>query len=270
MANGKEIQVDDGGFARIHNAILEALAKARLSGAEFRCVMFLFRKTYGWGKKEDTISLSQWGEGTDAKRHHVMASLNTLVEKKIIYRRLDKGQTPTYGFNKYVEEWEGIEADSKRGERFHKDEEVLPEQVTVTSIGNTPVTKAGNGTVTKTGTHKRKKENIKDNLGGGSSGLGKQINELISAFSEAANIPCINSDRSKWSKEAKMQIERGLTPDDIREAVKKMRSGKDSLTVSWLGSVTKVAVAIKSERGQPRGATRILTGPNGEQIEVPA
>jgi hypothetical protein len=94
---------------------------------------------------------------------------------------------------------------------------------------------------------------------------------MITAFSEASNIPCINSDRSKWSKEAKLQIERGLTPDDIREAVKKMRSGKESLTVSWLGSVTKVAVAIKSERGQPKTGVRILRNPiTGETIEVPA
>jgi phage replication O-like protein O len=127
--------------------------------------MFLFRKTYGWGKKEDTISLSQWGEGTDAKRHHVMASLNTLIEKKIIYRRLDKGQTPTYGFNKYVEEWEGIEADTKRGERFHKDEELLPEQVTVTNIGNTLLPKQVTELLPKQVHTKERKKVLKKILG---------------------------------------------------------------------------------------------------------
>jgi phage replication O-like protein O len=163
-----DIQIDEGEFTRIHNEILCALAKARLSGAEFRCVLFLLRKTYGWQKKEDKISLSQWAEGMDSKRPHVLTTLNELVKKNIIYRRMDGGQIPTYGFNKHFDQWTGIEVDAERGKRF-KNVEVLPEQeplpgqVTVTSAGNTTVTKAGNATVTSAGTHKRKKETIKEN-----------------------------------------------------------------------------------------------------------
>ena len=59
-ATGSEIQVDAGNFTRIHNAILERLAKSTdLNGAAFRCLMFLFRQTYGFGKKQDTLSFSQ-------------------------------------------------------------------------------------------------------------------------------------------------------------------------------------------------------------------
>lgn len=167
MVSGTEIQVEDGGFARVHNALLEALAKARLSGSEFRCLMFLFRKTYGWGKKEDRISFSQWEEGTDTKKTHVFKTLNDLVQKKVIYRRLDSGQVPFYGFNKYVEQWEGVGLDSQRGERFNTEKVLpkqvpLPKQVTVTYTGNSPVTYTGNGTVTKTGNNKRKKETVKE------------------------------------------------------------------------------------------------------------
>ena len=167
MVEGKSIQVDDGDFTRIHNAILEVLSKARLSGAEFRCIHSLLRKTYGWEKKEDRISLSQWAEGTDTKRPHVLETLNALVKKNIITRRIEGGQVPVYGFNKYIEQWQGIGVDSERGKRFIK-EEVLPEQVTVpiqvtvTKAGNGSVTKAGNETVTNTGTHKRQKK-IKEN-----------------------------------------------------------------------------------------------------------
>jgi phage replication O-like protein O len=168
MLEGKEIQVDDGDYTRIHNAILEALAKARLSGAEFRCVFFLLRKTYGWQKKEDKISLSQWETGTDTKRSHLVAILNGLIEKNIIYRRLDEGQVPYFGFNKYLETWRDIGVDSDRGKRFDSevlpDKVLLPEQVTVTIEGNSTVTIAGNETVTIAGTHKRKKETIKESL----------------------------------------------------------------------------------------------------------
>lgn len=162
--NGNEIQIEQGEFTRVHNAIFDALSKARLSGAEFRCVLFLFRKTYGWNKKEDIISLSQWADGTDSKRQHVLKPLKSLIEKKIIYKRFDKGQIPTYGFNKYIEQWIGIESDSERGERFNKSE-VLPKQVTVTKAGNRTVTKTGNTSVTQTGNNKRHvKDILKDNV----------------------------------------------------------------------------------------------------------
>jgi len=162
--NGNDIQIEQGEFTRVHNAIFDALSKARLSGAEFRCVLFLFRKTYGWNKKEDIISLSQWAEGTDSKRQHVLKPLKSLIEKKIIYKRLDKGQIPTYGFNKYIEQWIGIESDAERGNRFNKNE-VLPKQVTVTKAGNSTVTKAGNRGVTQTGNNKRQvKDILKDKV----------------------------------------------------------------------------------------------------------
>jgi phage replication O-like protein O len=159
MSEDKGIQVEDGEYTRIHNAILEAMAWVRLSGAEFRCLHFLLRKTYGWRKKEDRISLSQWAEATKTKRPHVLKTLNELVEKNIIYRKSDGSQIPVYGFNKYSDTWKNVDVDSERGARFTQ-KEVLPKQVTVTNIGNTTVTKAGNGTVTNIGTHKRKKESL--------------------------------------------------------------------------------------------------------------
>lgn len=172
--SGAEIQIDAGEFVRLHNSILEKMALARLSGAEFRALMFLFRKTYGWNKKEDRISLSQWAEGTNGKRPHVLRTLNELIRKRVIYRIDDQQPVPVYGFNKYFEQWlEVFDIDSARGQRFASQNEVLPTQVTVTnagnttvtSIDNTDVTSIGNTTVTKTGTHKRNpKDTIKETV----------------------------------------------------------------------------------------------------------
>jgi phage replication O-like protein O len=104
---GDEVQVDKGNFTRVHNAIFEKLAKTRLNGQEFRAIMFLFRRTYGWNKKEDAISLSQWQEGLDlTHRQHVYPILESLLQKKIIYRNKKVGLIWVYGFNKYFEEWE--------------------------------------------------------------------------------------------------------------------------------------------------------------------
>lgn len=206
MVNGKSIQVDDGEFTRVHNAIFEALARARLSGSEFRCVMFLFRKTYGWNKKEDVISLSQWAEGTDSKRPHVLTTLNSLLKKNIIYRRLDGGQIPTYGFNKYIEQWTGIEVQSEMGNRF-QNRELLPEQVTVTKTGNTTVTNTGNGTVTKTGTHKRHKDKVKDKESGFQ-------NLMFGALVKLCMIDA-KVKRGQIARTAKTLLDAGYIPEDI-------------------------------------------------------
>lgn len=51
-------QTEDG-YTAIANEIMEALIAAELSGQEFRIALLVIRKTYGFKKKEDAISLSQ-------------------------------------------------------------------------------------------------------------------------------------------------------------------------------------------------------------------
>jgi|ERR1035437_4006583 phage replication O-like protein O len=133
--NGDEIQIDNGEFVRIHFGILEMLAKTRLNGQEFRALLFLFRKTYGWNKKEDAISLSQWCEGLGlTHRQHVVGILAGLIAKKIIYRNGKTGLIHIYGFNKYFEEWEA--GATPQGNTLYEG---------VTPQGNRSVTSQGNG-----------------------------------------------------------------------------------------------------------------------------
>lgn len=98
------IQIDDGEFTRIHNDILDGLAKARFTAMEFRCLFFLVRMTYGWQKKEDTISLSQWAAGIgidDKNRGNVLNTLNGLVTEGVIYTRSNGNNRPaTWGLKK--------------------------------------------------------------------------------------------------------------------------------------------------------------------------
>ena len=188
-ACGVDIQIDDGDYTRIHHAILEALAEARLSGAEFRVLMFLLRKTYGWNKKEDRISLSQWAEATRAARPHVLKTLNLLVAKRIIIRREDDGQVPWYSFNKYREEWQGVfDKDSARGDRFKvlPEQIPLPKQVTVTQIGNSSVTRTGNKSVTRTGTHNKQDRQSIDSVP--VSAKPKEPTEQQAVFSAVAEV----------------------------------------------------------------------------------
>lgn len=106
MESGNGVQVDKGGFVRIHNTILELLAKAPLRGQQFRCLFFLFRKTYGYNQKESKISLKEWSEGTNLLRQNVWRELQLLIKCKVIYMKSDGPKRANiYGFNKYFEQW---------------------------------------------------------------------------------------------------------------------------------------------------------------------
>jgi phage replication O-like protein O len=235
---GDDVQIDNGEFTRLHNAILEKMALARLSGAEFRALMFLFRKTYGWNKKEDRISLAQWAEGTNGKRPHVLRTLNELIRKRVIYRTDDKHLIPIYGFNKYFEDWlEVFDVDSERGQRFEKHSEVLPIQetllpiqVTVTNIGNAAVTNIGNPTVTNTGTHKRQLKTVKDS----SSSLKKctektpeqlalveRQKEIIQAYRGVLGYAVPSEGKEGIS--AKVLAQHGYTADEVIRCYRDMR-----------------------------------------------
>lgn len=151
ISNGAEIQIEDGNWSKLHNAIWEALAVAPLSGAEFRCLMFLFRQTYGWKKKEDTISASQWADATGLERRSVIRTVQGLLNKNIIYR-IDNGKTKaaTWGFNKYVETWQTVET---------SDQNVTSDEID-TSASDESDTKTSDQNVT----HKRERKNNTTNV----------------------------------------------------------------------------------------------------------
>jgi phage replication O-like protein O len=159
---GDDIQLENGNYTRIHNAILEALAKVRLAPDEYRALVFLLRKTYGFGQKEDRISLTQWQEGTGDSRPVVNAGLHHLAEMKIIYRRLE-GNIFVYGFNKYLEQWapEAFAKDSKRAANLHRNGIQLDTSIQVDTSSDIDTTNGiqldtANGSYVDT--HKRKKE----------------------------------------------------------------------------------------------------------------
>ena len=95
--------IEDGGFTRIHNDILEALARAHLSSLELRITFYIIRKTYGFHKKTDVISLSQFEE-CNASKPAIIGAIQNLVRLGVI-SRIAHGQSYEYGFNKYFENW---------------------------------------------------------------------------------------------------------------------------------------------------------------------
>lgn len=79
----------EGGFTRIANELLEALARTRLSPYETSILLILIRKTYGWHKKQDFIVLRYIALLTGIAKPNVCRTLNKLERRGLIVR--DKG-----------------------------------------------------------------------------------------------------------------------------------------------------------------------------------
>ena len=82
--NNQTPQLEDG-FTRIANEILEALSRTNLTSYQTRILWFIFRKTYGYHKKEDWISVQQIVEGTGIRQSHVSRTKKELTQRGIIY-----------------------------------------------------------------------------------------------------------------------------------------------------------------------------------------
>lgn len=97
----------EDGYTPLANLILEALAMAKMSGVQKGICMFLFRRTYGWGIKEDAITLREFAEAVDSSITYVSKQLKQLIEWKVIIRtNYEPGKTPTYTFNTRVAQWD--------------------------------------------------------------------------------------------------------------------------------------------------------------------
>ena len=78
------------GYTKIPNEILEALARTKLSNYEFRYIWVLLRKTYGWNKKSDYISNSQFVKESGIKKYHIWRTEKRLLWRKIVTKRGNK------------------------------------------------------------------------------------------------------------------------------------------------------------------------------------
>ena len=93
----------ENGHTDIANEILEAMAKTHWSGYEIQIVLYLLRKTYGWHKKEDWISLSSFSKATGIDHTSVCRTIKKLIKRNILIKINGKLQ-----FNKNYDDWGGV------------------------------------------------------------------------------------------------------------------------------------------------------------------
>jgi len=135
----------ENGYTPIANEILDALSRTKLTGQEFRVLMHIFRKTYGYSRKEYTASLSEIGQAIGMNRIVVKKMVDKLLPRKVIAVTAEGNSALTYRINKNYEEW------------------VLPPKVTptVTPRGNNIATPRGNTQNVLPIIRKQKTKNIK-------------------------------------------------------------------------------------------------------------
>jgi phage replication O-like protein O len=92
------------GYTKIANKILEKLAMYRISGEEWLILLTILRKTYGYNKKEDFISISQFYEATGLAKPSICRAINKLLKKNVINKKA-KGDMGLYSFNKLFATW---------------------------------------------------------------------------------------------------------------------------------------------------------------------
>jgi len=74
----------ENGYTKIANELMEALAGIRISGEARQCLDVIFRKTYGYNKKEDNIALSQFVLLTKMPKPEICRALRKLAKMNII------------------------------------------------------------------------------------------------------------------------------------------------------------------------------------------
>ena len=99
----------ENGYTGIANELLEKIVASGLNGTEMAIILHIIRKTYGFQKKQDEISLSQFMKAIPVSKPTVCNALNNLQLVKIL-KLVKKGSSlhssNLWAFNKNYDEWQ--------------------------------------------------------------------------------------------------------------------------------------------------------------------
>lgn len=102
MANPQK----ENGYLSIANEIMDALiGNMPDSSVECGVLLAVLRKTYGWNKKEDDISISQLEKMTNASRRMIVYAIQNLEAKGMILVERYQNRPSTLSFQKDYEKW---------------------------------------------------------------------------------------------------------------------------------------------------------------------
>lgn len=97
----------ENGYIRFASELWEAVCRLRIPGEARQVFDLIARKTYGFNKKEDAISLSQFVLGTNLLKNHICDSISKLKKMNLITEKGNK-ITNIYSINKDFQSWKPL------------------------------------------------------------------------------------------------------------------------------------------------------------------
>lgn len=95
----------ENGYTAIANELMDALSRTSMASSERQVLDCVIRKTYGFNKKEDSISLSQFVEATGMKKRMVIYAIQNLEAKGIILVTHHGLSPNSYSVQKDYDRW---------------------------------------------------------------------------------------------------------------------------------------------------------------------
>lgn len=105
MEPNKDLQIENGHYTRIVNPLIEELIKLPFKGCELAVAFHILRMTYGYQKKQDSISLSQFQKALARSRSTIIKALTNLETLNIVVNTRVPYQPNTLKINKYFKTW---------------------------------------------------------------------------------------------------------------------------------------------------------------------
>lgn len=139
----------ENGYTQLANELLSALCKVRIPGEARQIFDVILRKTYGFNKKKDNISLSQFSEMTGINRQACLRATKKLEEMNLIIVNKESFISE-YSIQKDHDKWKLL---SKKITVIKKDDKtvIIPVEGVINNDDKT---------VIKKDEYKRKKETI--------------------------------------------------------------------------------------------------------------
>lgn len=90
---------------QIPNELIDSMIKSRFTASEFKIVLILIRKTYGWRKEKVRISFSQLSFLTQVSTRHTKRIVKKLIKDNVISSEKRHNKN-LLGINSKFNNWE--------------------------------------------------------------------------------------------------------------------------------------------------------------------
>ena len=163
---------------QLPNSVVDELL-ADLTGAELKCYLLVVRKTKGWNKEIDSISIGQFMEVTGLSNRSVITACDSLVEKGLLVRSGGERRLNTYSVRSFNISQTGEKSSSdKTGEKSSSDKTGEKSSSTGENFSQTGE-KSSSDLVKKVHTQNNNKNNIQNT---NKKNTKKSVLELLADF----------------------------------------------------------------------------------------